>query len=162
MGNADRLHQIVPPITSKHMNTLATDFHPLDQRLLPYKSVHAVGNYHNRLVHIRNQVGQLANINCKYYFGWFVEVLEFVVGVEEDVVLVVIAEVEVEEFVDKVVYWFLCLNVEIFDPGLHNQILVDPHKRQQQILVAVVGPLKVHIKVEIILEDIAADRLSFD
>ena len=88
--------------------------------------------------------------------------LEFMVGVEEAVVLVVVAEVEIEKFIDEVVDWFLGFYVEVFDSGLHNQVLVDPHERQQQILVAIVGPLKVHIKVEIILKYIAAHRLSLD
>ena len=55
--------------------------------------------------------------------------LEFVVGVEEAVVLVVVAEVEIEKFIDEVVDWFLGFYVEVFDSGLHNQVLVDPHER---------------------------------
>ena len=88
--------------------------------------------------------------------------LEFIVCVEVAVVFVVVTQVEVEKFVDEVVDWFLGFYVEVFYSGLHHQILVYSHERQQQIFISVVGPLKVHIEVEVILKYIAAHRLCLD
>jgi hypothetical protein len=79
------------------------------------------------------------------------------VGDEEVVVLVVVGEVEVEAAVDEVVDEFISHDVHALYFALHQQFFVDHQERQEQIFVAVVRPLEVHVVVELVLEDAAAD-----
>ena len=86
--------------------------------------------------------------------------LVFVVGDEEWLQSVIVGEIEVEALVDEIVDFPSGGNVQAFYRSLHSKVFIDFDERQKDVFFHIIGLLKIHIIVELVLKDVASAPLG--
>lgn len=84
------------------------------------------------------------------------------VGIIVTVRSIVIAQVKHETFINEVVDWFRRPYINILNFGSDYQIFIDGQKWEQQIFIAVIASLKLHVEDELIFDNIAVAAFSTD
>jgi hypothetical protein len=75
---------------------------------------------------------------------------------------IIITQVKHEAFINEIVDWFRRLHINILYSCPHYQIFFNRQKWKQQIFIAMIASLKLHVEDELVFDNIAVTALSTD
>jgi hypothetical protein len=107
------------------MQTFAIDFHLLPCVLVLQELILTILNNDDCLLDLRNDNRKLIDEEPIDEFTWNIVGLKFLICIEEDIALVIMAEVEDEALVDEIVCLLGCVDAQILDSSLHEEIFLD-------------------------------------